>query len=147
MMDNIEKTFTKKNLRFGRLISGSKSGYLSKHPQNNVMFNANIFTPEMGKIWYGDLDLTLDCKILQEICEEINSEMIIVYEMYGRFGAENRSYDEIMENAHALFTPGKDYYLSRVYSGISVTKIDNISIVSAKGINWKEVKFNIDCET
>jgi hypothetical protein len=42
----------------GMMISGSKSGYTSKHPKHRVMFNANV-TIDGTCVWHGDLDL--DC--------------------------------------------------------------------------------------
>ena len=42
----------------GKMISFSKSGYAQKNPDNLVVFNSNVCTDE-GKIWYGDLDVTL----------------------------------------------------------------------------------------
>lgn len=50
--------------RPGRMISASKSGYQLRHPNNIVIFNANIAIVGYNKIWYGDLDLTADKDLL-----------------------------------------------------------------------------------
>lgn len=137
----MEKTEITEIFRFhqmydARMISGSKSGYRGRYPKNDVVFNANIFTPSNGRVWYGDLDITLDNKVLQSICNEIGEEMIVVSEMFGRFGAENRPYEEIFKNAHTKFTPNAKQYEERVYGGLEGVTIDNITIVTSKGIDW-----------
>ena|ERR1035437_8383763 len=73
----------------GRMISGSKSSYSQKHPNNFVIFNANICT-EKKKIWYGDLDLTLDKNTLLGIVVETNETLYVFYEMDARFDKENK---------------------------------------------------------
>ena len=73
-----------------RLISGSKSSYHWRHPTNIVSFNANIFC--MGfKIWYGDLDLTLDEVRLNKLAKALGAEIFVLYEMHGRFGEEDKA--------------------------------------------------------
>ena len=37
----------------GRMISASKSGYMKRHPDNLVLFNANVFDEDNKKIWWG----------------------------------------------------------------------------------------------
>jgi hypothetical protein len=54
----------------GRMVGASKSGYISAHPGNVILFNANIFTKEDGKVWYGDLDLTKDSDALKNLARE-----------------------------------------------------------------------------
>ena len=59
MNEDIEKIAVS-NLGYnGRMISGSKSGYSRTHKKNLAVFNANVCT-ENGKIWYGDLDVTIE---------------------------------------------------------------------------------------
>ena len=73
-----------------RMISWSKSGYRKLHPDHFVMFNANSFTDKFGKIWHGDIDITLDANKLKQISDEIGITLYILYEIDGRFGNENR---------------------------------------------------------
>lgn len=141
-MKKIEEIFEKYKLYCGRMISGSKSGYRDRHPKNDVIFNANIFMPSKGKVWYGDLDITFDNKNLQDVCNELNEEMIIVSEMFGRFGAEDRPYEEIEKNAHAKFTPNAKTYLQREYSKdvFEGVTIDKMTIVTSKPLDWIKKK-------
>ncbi len=77
-------------LRFqGRLICGSKSLYKELHPDHTVVFNANLYTKEDGKVWYGDIDLTLDSGKLQDIANQSGKTIYILREMDGRFENEN----------------------------------------------------------
>lgn len=140
-MDEVYDVFEKHGFYLARMISGSKSLYRQKYPKNDVLFNANIFTPTKNKVWYGDLDITLDGGELQKVCDEIGEEMIIVGEMFGRFGAENRPYSEIEKNAHAKFIPNAKTYQEREYNGLTSVMIDKMSIVTSKPIGWIERKF------
>ena len=73
-----------------------------KYPDNEVYFNANIFTLEEGKIWYGDLDLTLDESNLTKIAKELNVDIYILSEMDGRFENEKSSKKQIIENSKKI---------------------------------------------
>lgn len=87
------KNFEENGLRFGRLVSSSKSGYLDKYPTHKVVFNSRIYdlkTYEKEKnkaisnffagmeieIWYGDLDLDVDSDKLQAVAKEIGTFVI-----------------------------------------------------------------------
>jgi hypothetical protein len=52
----------KYNLFYGRQLSMSKSLYRGMYPDNKVWFNASIYKGNK-KIWWGDLDITLDSEI------------------------------------------------------------------------------------
>lgn len=131
--------FEKHHFYNGRMIWGSKSGYRRMYPNHDVIFNANIFT-KSGKEFHGDLDLTKDCLPLQRICNELGEEMIVVTEMLGRFGAEDRTYEEIFQDAHAMFLPNKRNYLERKYDGIHGVTIDKMTIITGKGDGWRRVR-------
>jgi len=83
--------FYKYKLAMGRMISGSKSGYRERYPNNNVVFNANIVTESRGKIWYGDLDITCDEESLRSIATELKEPLYILREMDARFENENQT--------------------------------------------------------
>ncbi len=140
--DEIEKIFRTYHLYSGRMIGGSKSGYHSTHPNDDILFNANIFIPSLGKVWWGDLNITLDNEALQEVCNKIGEEMIIVSEMLGRFEAEERLYKEIENNAHIKFIPNSDEYQKREYDGYKGVTIDKMTIVVKRGINWIKKKIS-----
>ena len=72
----------------GRMISGSKSHYSENHKQNVPIFNANLCTKSSGKIWYGDLDLTLDKDKLAILAIELNEDVYVLRELDARFENE-----------------------------------------------------------
>ena len=88
---SITELFWNKGFYVGRMISGSKSGYRERNPENEIYFNSNIFTLEEGKVWYGDLDITKDLSVLEEIAKTKGKDLYILSEMDGRFENENPS--------------------------------------------------------
>jgi|GEM_PF-6613900 len=87
------KFFEDAGFSFGRMLSGSKSGYMDQFPNNKVVFNSRVYDLETyereknGKIkdwfagqsieiWYGDLDLTKEVEKLKEIAKEIGTFVI-----------------------------------------------------------------------
>lgn len=90
---DILRLFADKGFMTGRMIAGSKSTYLACYPNNNVIFNANIIMKSRGKIWYGDLDLTLDGEVLQKIASELGEPLYILREMDGRFENEEKPFE------------------------------------------------------
>jgi hypothetical protein len=96
---DIVKIFESFNFYDGRMIGGSKTGYRQKYPDNLVVFNANIVVKEHGKIWYGDLDLTKDYKILKQISERLNTVLYVLWEMDARFGEENNETSVLISKA------------------------------------------------
>lgn len=135
-----EKVFHKHGFVYGRMISGSKSGYRERHPKNDVVFNARIFTPKNGNIFWGDLDITLDSSELQAVCNELGEEMIITTESVGWYG-EDKKYEEIEKHAHAKFIPNTKTYLQRVYEGFHGLQSGKMTIITAKGVDWIQKKF------
>ena len=90
--------FLLEGLNFGRMLSGSKSGYMNTNPNNEVYFNANIFTRK-GKLWWGDLDITIDRDKLQTIADAMETKLYVLREMDGRFDNEDISEIQIMKKA------------------------------------------------
>lgn len=70
----------------GRMISGSKSGYLHQRPKNVVFFNANVYNHEGIKIWYGDLDLTVSEGNLKALAGELGQPIYVTHEQPYRWG-------------------------------------------------------------
>ena len=124
----------------GRMISFSKSVYRSKYPDNDIVFNANIFIPKNGNVFKGDLDITFDCEKLQQICDELGKEMIITTESVGWY-AKNKKYKDIEKHAHAKFIPNQKVYFRRVYDGLHGIKVGNMTIITSKGVDWIEKEF------
>jgi hypothetical protein len=88
----------------GRMISGSKSMYRRTYKDHLVVFNANVCT-RAGKIWYGDLDITLDTESLQKLADALDETVYVLYESDGRF--EHELHPQI-ENAVKQFSPIRD---------------------------------------
>jgi hypothetical protein len=79
----------------GRMIAASKTGYWQRHPNNLPVFNANVCTRERGKLWFGDLDLTLDEPRLLELAKALNEPVYVLYERAARFQtADTPAFDE-----------------------------------------------------
>lgn len=67
----------------GRMIYGSKSAYCERYPDNTVVFNAVLITPNLGRFWHGDLDITRDQNRLKEIARSIGETVYVLREMDG----------------------------------------------------------------
>jgi hypothetical protein len=91
--------FWDKDLMIGRMIGGSKSGYRNMHPDNEVVFNANIVIESGGKIWHGDLDITLDRLKLQNVADAIGEDLYILGEHDARWGNEDKPAKELIKLA------------------------------------------------
>jgi hypothetical protein len=78
----------------GRMISASKSGYRDRNPNNFAIFNANVCT-DAGKLWWGDIDLTLSKDALIQAAVAEGQTIYVLYEMDGRF--ENEDSPKIQE--------------------------------------------------
>jgi hypothetical protein len=105
MKTKIQEAFYNEGFISGRMISGSKSSYREKYPENKVYFNANIFALSDGKIWYGDLDLTRDADILQRISSNVGKSLYVLPEYAGRFENEDLSDPEILKEAVFIINP------------------------------------------
>ena len=137
--DELYEILSKYDLQHKRLISGSKSGYRERYSDHDVMFNANIFTPNC--IWWnGDLDITKDNFNIQKLCNELGEEIIIVSEMLGWQGAEYRSYEELEADAHVKFSPNKRKYLRRIYDGLHTVYPDKyMKVITGRGVGWEKI--------
>jgi hypothetical protein len=98
-MSPITDIFEQNGFRVARLLSYSKSIYRKTYPDNEAYFNANIFNEFGQKVWHGDLDLTLDEKNLRKIAKLMGTNLYVLREMDGRFGAENMDWDELKKKA------------------------------------------------
>ena len=87
----------------GRMLSGSKSGYGDAYPTRVPIFNANICAKEYGKLWYGDIDVTIDEKDLITLAKELNTTLYLFYEMDARFEkSKNIDYNRAIFKIDAL---------------------------------------------
>lgn len=84
---------------------GSKSGYSRAYPANVVVFNSNVCTKD-GKIWYGDIDITLEEETLKTLAKMIKEPIYVLYEMDGRFENEE---NPLIEKAVYSVTPDEEF--------------------------------------
>ena len=75
--------------REGRMISLSKSGYRKNYPDRVPVFNGNVCLVG-GKVWWGDLDLTLDEPELVALARRVGQTVYVLYESDARFCNEGR---------------------------------------------------------
>ena len=95
----IQQYFDAYSFHDGRMIGGSKSHYHMEHPDDLIVFNANVLMTGYGKVWYGDLNLTEDYLVLKDIAKSLNSTLYVLWERDGRFGEENKPIDELIKKA------------------------------------------------
>ena len=115
-IQEIQQHFEAYNLHSGRMVGGSKTGYRNEHPDDLIIFNANILMPGYGKVWYGDLNLTEDYLVLREISECLNTTLYVLWESDGRFGEENKPFDELIGKSVWNTdepNPTKEWYLNK----------------------------------
>lgn len=87
----------------GKIMCNSKSGYSKSHPTNVPVFNGNVITEKLGKIWFGDLDLTIDGDSLKSLSVTLGEKIYVLREHDARFENEN---NPKLENAVAIFESG-----------------------------------------
>ena len=78
-MDKLEKIFIENELNSGRMISYSKSVYISRNHDNLVKFNACIHS-ESGETWFGDIDITKSKDTLTKISKELGETLYVLSE-------------------------------------------------------------------
>lgn len=91
----------------GAMISGSKSGYSMSRPKNVPIFNSNVVIAK-GKIWYGDIDLTLSEEKLANLAKELGETVYVLREMDGRF--ENEGTPRLERAVYAVSPDGKTVF-------------------------------------
>jgi len=94
--------FATNGLMMGRMIAPSKSTYCQEHQGELVIFNANVITPTHGKIWYGDLNVTLDFDNLKNIADQIGEDLYILMEGDARFGYENDPIEQLISRSRTV---------------------------------------------
>lgn len=96
----IKELFNEHFILYGRIL-GSKSRYRDAHPNNFTIFNANICIKQ-GKVWFGDVDLTLEKDILLKISKEVGQTLYVLYEMDARFNHEE---EPLLSKSACIFRP------------------------------------------
>lgn len=93
----------------GYMIASSKSGYRSRHPNEIIVFNANICVGS-EKVWWGDINVTESKDKLIELAKLESAPLYVLSEMDGRF--ENECAPRI-ENALVTFFNDGTYELCK----------------------------------
>jgi hypothetical protein len=94
--------FATNGMMLGRMIAPSKSAYCKEHQGELVIFNANILTKEHGKVWYGDVNVTLDFDNLKNIADQLGNDLYILMEGDARFGYENEPIESLLVKARTV---------------------------------------------
>ena len=116
IVEGIQQYFESHSLYVARMIGGSKMGYRTEHPDDLIVFNANVLMPGYGKVWYGDLNLTQDYILLKSIAESLDTTLYILWESDGRFGEERKPIDELIKKSVWNTTddkPTKEWYIEK----------------------------------
>lgn len=88
----------------GRMITASKSGYDRRYPTHLTVFNANLVV-DRCKLWWGDLDLTVDEPKLRAIAGELGGrDLYVLYEHDARFRTE----EEPQLERYVYWTDGRE---------------------------------------
>ena len=117
IVEGIQQYFESHSLYVARMIGGSKMGYRTEHPDDLIVFNANVLIPDYGKVWYGDLNLTQDYILLKSIAESLDTTLYILWESDGRFGEERKPIDELIKKSVWNTTddkPTKEWYKNKM---------------------------------
>lgn len=86
--------------RPGNMLSGTKDR--TRFPL--AVWNANVCTRRLGKVWFGDLDLGSEStrETLQAVASAIREEVYVLREMDARFDTEEKPK---FESAVEVFKP------------------------------------------
>jgi hypothetical protein len=69
-----------------RLITASKSGYHERHPDNVVVFNATIADAMGTRLWWGDVDVSVDEGKLVDLAAQVGVDLYLYFEGDSRDG-------------------------------------------------------------
>lgn len=85
-----------------RMLCQSKSCYRAAHRDHVILFNANLVTESRGKIWFGDLDLTIDRERLLRLADSLGEPLYVLREFDARFRAAR---DPALHQAVTVIAP------------------------------------------
>jgi hypothetical protein len=93
--NSLTSAFVREGLNLGRSF-GSKSGYRLLHPRNFFIPNANIFSHNQGKIWWGDLDLERDKAAVESVARRLHRRLYVLDESDGRWDKAHLPFEEVL---------------------------------------------------
>ena len=117
IVQEIQQYFESHGFYNARMLSGTKWGYQEEHPEDLIVWNANVLMKDMGKVWYGDLNLTKDYIVLKSIAHSLDTTLYILWESDGRFGEENKPIDELIKKSvwdTDDIKPTKEWYKNKM---------------------------------
>jgi hypothetical protein len=85
-----------------RMITKFRFSYLNNHPGDLVLFNANIVIEPIGKVWYGDLNVTSEFETLKEIADTLGTDLYVLSENDCRWGEENKPLKILKDKAKVI---------------------------------------------
>lgn len=138
--EKILNIFREEGFRDARLLGGSKSLYCKAHPDDDILFNANIVIRWKKVVWHGDLNITLDAPALQRVADKTGETLYILQESLASWGNERMPFRFHKKHAHAKFVPGVGGFV-REYGGLhGVTGAeDTWTVITQKPVGWKEM--------
>tara|TARA_Y100000310_G_scaffold174_1_gene235 strand:- start:232 stop:636 length:405 start_codon:yes stop_codon:yes gene_type:complete len=98
-IETIARIFESNEFPFGHMLHGEKWLYSQSFPNHLVIFNANVLTKSHGKVWYGDLDISMSHARLKKIAEQTGEPLYVLHESTARFGEENKPIDKLLAQA------------------------------------------------
>ena len=98
-IETITQIFESNEFPFGYMLDGQKWKYSVSFPNHLVIFNANVLTKSHGKVWYGDLDISMSHARLKKIAEQVGEPLYILHESAARFGEENKPVKRLLAQA------------------------------------------------
>lgn len=94
-IEEINEELENEKLYCGRMISAYKQA-----PKGHLaVFNANLIHPTLGKIWFGDLNITKEGEKLKRIASKFNTTLYVLREMDCRFDTENEDIPTLIKKA------------------------------------------------
>jgi len=115
-MSTIEQALEQFPFNKGAMLGASKSAYAYSHPNDKIVFNANLCTKRNGKIWWGDLNITKSEQHLAKLANDIGEDLYVLYEMDARFEFENNPQFHKAVRVFNTDNPTVDSLASRVYA-------------------------------
>ena len=101
-MNEVKEAYTSlfrhNGLDQSRILSFSKSNYRNEHPNDLILFNANVLTTK-EKVWYGDINLSQEENKLQDVAKMLCEDLYVLSESDCRFETENLPIEELLSKA------------------------------------------------
>jgi hypothetical protein len=107
----------------GRMLSGSKGQYRWDNDDHLIAFNGNLFVSKSEKIWYGDMDITIEEENILKLAKKLGRSVYVLHEHDGRFEKEDKcDLSKAIYIAHAddrgeIGENQKEYYAKDASSG------------------------------